>query len=107
MAPAAPIEQTIENLTQELAALQAKLDAAKQQKRGGVIEDIRKSIALYDILPKELFSSDGQNVKQKAQRKSAVAKYQNPENPAQTWAGRGRSPKWMTGRSHEEFLIAK
>ena len=38
-------------------------------------------------------------------------KYRNPEDPSQTWAGRGKTPRWMskmlaTGRSIEESRIA-
>jgi DNA-binding protein H-NS len=42
----------------------------------------------------------------------AVApKYRNPENPAETWAGRGLKPRWLTaaiksGKKAEDFLIA-
>ena len=37
-------------------------------------------------------------------------KYRNPDNPAETWAGRGQQPKWMAsriaqGRKLEDFLI--
>lgn len=28
-------------------------------------------------------------------RGKAVQKYRNPENPEETWSGRGRSPKWV------------
>jgi DNA-binding protein H-NS len=28
-------------------------------------------------------------------RKPVEAKYRNPENPRETWAGRGRKPKWV------------
>ena len=39
-----------------------------------------------------------------------AAKYHNPANPAQTWAGRGQQPKWLAeetakGRALDEFLI--
>ena len=38
-------------------------------------------------------------------------KYRNPANPSETWAGRGKQPKWLAaetdkGRKLEEFLIA-
>ena len=38
-------------------------------------------------------------------------KYRNPNNPSETWAGRGQQPKWLAaetakGRKLEEFLIA-
>lgn len=37
-------------------------------------------------------------------------KYRNPENPAETWTGRGKQPRWLAaytgqGRSADEFLI--
>jgi DNA-binding protein H-NS len=39
-------------------------------------------------------------------------KYRNPDNPTETWAGRGLKPRWMTaaikrGKKLEDFLIAK
>jgi DNA-binding protein H-NS len=37
-------------------------------------------------------------------------KYRNPQNPSETWAGRGQQPKWMAtqiaaGKKLEDFLI--
>lgn len=37
-------------------------------------------------------------------------KYRNPENPAETWSGRGKHPRWMAsaiagGKKPEDFLI--
>lgn len=39
-------------------------------------------------------------------------KYSNPENPSETWAGRGVRPRWLQaqlkqGRNLEEFAISK
>jgi DNA-binding protein H-NS len=44
-------------------------------------------------------------------RGSVAAKYRNPENPAETWAGRGLKPRWLaaaikSGKKLEDFLIA-
>jgi DNA-binding protein H-NS len=38
-------------------------------------------------------------------------KYRNPENPGETWAGRGLKPRWLSaaiksGKKQEDFLIA-
>jgi DNA-binding protein H-NS len=38
-------------------------------------------------------------------------KYRNPDNPAETWAGRGLKPRWLaaalkTGKKLEQFSIA-
>jgi DNA-binding protein H-NS len=37
-------------------------------------------------------------------------KYRDPDNPLQTWAGRGQAPRWLAayeqqGRKRDEFLI--
>jgi DNA-binding protein H-NS len=37
-------------------------------------------------------------------------KYQNPKNPVETWAGRGKQPRWLTaqlrsGKKLNDFLI--
>jgi DNA-binding protein H-NS len=42
--------------------------------------------------------------------RTVAPKYRDPENPSQTWAGRGHAPKWVVayenqGRKREEFLI--
>lgn len=45
--------------------------------------------------------------------KAPVApKYANPEDPSQTWSGRGRQPKWLSeaiasGKTAEDFAIDK
>jgi DNA-binding protein H-NS len=43
--------------------------------------------------------------------RTVAPKYRDPENPGQTWAGRGQAPRWLTayesqGRKREEFLIS-
>jgi len=50
------------------------------------------------------FSSAG------ARRGAVAPKYRNPENPNETWAGRGLKPRWLaaalkSGHKIEEFLI--
>jgi DNA-binding protein H-NS len=44
-------------------------------------------------------------------RGAVASKYRNPENPSETWAGRGLKPKWLTaaiktGKKVDDFLIA-
>jgi DNA-binding protein H-NS len=51
--------------------------------------------------------------KTKGRKLGKVApKYRNPAKPSQTWAGRGRQPRWMAaevakGKKPEDFLIKK
>ena len=44
-------------------------------------------------------------------RGQVAAKYRNPDNPAETWAGRGLKPRWLaaaikSGKKIDDFLIA-
>src|ERR1700730_11649865 len=44
-------------------------------------------------------------------RGAVPPKYRNPENPSETWAGRGLKPRWLTaaiksGKKIDDFLIA-
>jgi DNA-binding protein H-NS len=44
-------------------------------------------------------------------RGAVAPKYRNPENPAETWAGRGLKPRWLVaalkgGKKVEDFAIA-
>jgi DNA-binding protein H-NS len=43
-------------------------------------------------------------------RGAVVPKYRNPDNPTETWAGRGLQPRWLaaalkTGKKLEDFSI--
>jgi len=45
-------------------------------------------------------------------RGRVAAKYRNPQNPSETWAGRGLKPRWLTaamkgGKKLEYFSIAR
>ncbi len=47
----------------------------------------------------------------KPSRAAVQPKYRNPNNPEETWSGRGRKPRWLTvaltsvGAKLEDFLI--
>ena len=41
-----------------------------------------------------------------------LPKYQNPNNPSETWAGRGKQPRWLVsqlkaGKNKNDFLISR
>jgi DNA-binding protein H-NS len=43
--------------------------------------------------------------------RKVAPKYRNPDNPAETWAGRGLKPRWLagaikSGKKMDDFLIA-
>ena len=105
--------KNIENMTSaELAAMQARIERAKIEKQGAERAAVKQKLidiakeAGFDL--RELFGKGG-----RAKGKGSVAiKYRDPKNPANTWTGRGRMPRWMTAATKggkakkEDFLIA-
>jgi len=54
----------------------------------------------------------GQNASRERRKYPRVLpKYQNPNEPSETWSGRGKQPRWLTaalktGHTIEEFVIS-
>ena len=98
----------IQNKSQEelmalIAEAQAQLEAIKRSHYKEVIAQI-----------KELAASIGVTIEihetSKATSAKIPAKFSNPDNPSQTWTGRGMAPKWLKelvekGHDKNEFLI--
>jgi DNA-binding protein H-NS len=91
---------------EKLVALKGQIEAMLSSK---VVEQRR---ALESELSKLGRFEGGKSTSKVARGYGAVApKYRNPENPTETWAGRGLKPRWLTaaiktGRKAEDFLIA-
>jgi DNA-binding protein H-NS len=78
-------------------------------------EKRKKSEALAEL--KALAQSKGfsldellEDTKSRKKRAPVAPKYADPNNPDNTWSGRGRKPKWMVealagGASAEDFAI--
>jgi DNA-binding protein H-NS len=91
---------------EKLVALRGQVEAMLSSK---VVEQRR---ALETELSKLGRFQPGKSRSKTARGYGAVApKYRNPENPTETWAGRGLKPRWLTaaiksGKKAEDFLIA-
>jgi DNA-binding protein H-NS len=94
---------------ERLIDLKGRVDAALNAK---VAEERRSLEAKLNSLSR--VGSSG-NIRVKGMRggpRGKVApKYRNPDNPAETWAGRGLKPRWLTsamksGKKLEHFAIA-
>jgi DNA-binding protein H-NS len=93
----------------ELKELQSQV-----QKAITTFEDRKKKQALSELEEKarslgfSLAELTGATLSRK--RAPASAKYSNPANPADTWSGRGRKPRWFeaalnAGKSPEDLAI--
>jgi DNA-binding protein H-NS len=92
---ALPFDQ-LRTLNREIAALIA-------DRRHKELDDIRERVALLGFTPDDLAPP-------KAKRGTGSAKYANPDDPTETYGGKGRKPAWLTekieaGHQLEEFRV--
>jgi DNA-binding protein H-NS len=98
----------------ELARMSLKdLRILRERVEAAIAE--REKLERADVRAKasEMASKAGFNVDdlfgggRRPKRGSAAVKFRNPENPSQTWTGRGRRPDWITkaGGDIERFRI--
>jgi hypothetical protein len=55
-------------------------------------------------------SASNNSVRQRRPYPKVLPKYRNPKNPAETWSGRGKQPRWLaaqlrSGKKVDDFLI--
>jgi CRP-like cAMP-binding protein/DNA-binding protein H-NS len=88
--------QALETLQQEVAAQEAPVESQAEELRA-----IAQRAESVDVKAIESSRAAGRKIE---------PKYRNPENPSETWAGRGLTPKWLSayesaGRTREEFRV--
>lgn len=73
----------------ELIKIATKLqENKKQEEKAALLEAFKQQAKAKGMTLDEILSS-------KSVRKSAPAKYRNPDDASQTWTGRGRKPHWV------------
>jgi DNA-binding protein H-NS len=77
-----------------------------------VTELVQKIAAERAKLETKLRKLAGNTITERARRRypKVVPKYRNPKNRGETWAGRGKQPRWLTaqlqtGKRLSDFLI--
>jgi DNA-binding protein H-NS len=100
----------VERMTlKQIEVLEAQIAKAKSQARETSKAELKAKIDRLlegsDFTIAELYG-----FKSKGRRGKSAAKYANPDDPSQTWTGRGRKPNWLLvklkkGASQEDFAI--
>ena len=94
----------------QIMALEAQIAEVKAKAEGEVKAELKAKIdallAASGFTIGDLYPMAGRG---KGRSKSA-AKYRNPDDPSQTWTGRGRKPNWLVarlkkGQKMESFAI--
>jgi len=91
-----------------LVGLRGKIDAALTTK----VADERRSLEteLVKLSRVEMGSGRSKAAFGRGVRGKVAPKYRNPENPGETWAGRGLKPRWLaaalkSGKKLDDFII--
>jgi DNA-binding protein H-NS len=103
--------RNLENLSYaDLAKMEQRIAQLKLEKQNEERAELRRTVA--DMVKAAGFDIDDLFGKVPRAKGGKVApKYRDPQNPANTWTGRGRMPRWMVaatkgGRARrEDFLI--
>lgn len=81
---------------QELEKLRSEVETAMTEAKRRAKQDAKKAAeaaaAKFGFTLAELMPGSG---RKGSKSKSGVAKYANPDDPTQTWTGKGRQPKWF------------
>jgi DNA-binding protein H-NS len=92
----------------ELQELELKVQKARASVQDRSRADVRKKveamIADAGFKVTDIFGGRG------GKGRTVAAKYANPDDPSETWTGRGRKPRWLSaklsdGAKIEKFLI--
>lgn len=81
-------------LVQLRADVEEAISSLAERERQAAVDAARKAAAehgfdLADLAPDLVGKPRGKS------RSKNPAKYRNPEDPSQTWTGRGRKPQWV------------
>ncbi|WGS44636.1 H-NS histone family protein [Burkholderia sp. JSH-S8] len=96
-------------LKNKLGEILAAIEEARKREIVSVLASIRKTMIEYGITERDLFGerrrAGGRNGRN-GRIGRLKPKYRNPET-GETWAGRGRPPRWISGKRYDAFLIRR
>lgn len=95
------MKMNIEKLTRkELVDLKAKVEKAitalDQKEKDAALKAAEQAARAHGFSLADLGVAGGKGRRKGAARGAKTpAKYRNPDDPSQTWSGRGRRPQWI------------
>lgn len=100
---------SLEQLQDLVPAAQERIAELEEEQRKQALDKVEAAAAEVGMTPAQLLKHFGVG---KAVKKPVKPKYRNPDNPDETWTGRGRKPEWVAawlkdGKELAELEIAK
>lgn len=95
----------LKELIAQRQALDAQIDELRKQEREEAVSKVRAMVQEFGLTQADVLDTPRKPSKAKKESGKIAAKYRDPVS-GKEWSGRGISPKWMAGKSKEEFLIS-
>jgi len=81
---------SLEQLNELVPTAQQRIEELQEKQRRKAFAKMEAAAAEVGMTPKELIKHVA-----KLERQEKKPKYQNPDNPDESWSGRGRKPAWV------------
>jgi DNA-binding protein H-NS len=95
----------------ELQSLIANAEAQMQEAKSSQVQSIRQKIdALLSnagLTLADVYPTRGGRGAAKTGKRTVAPKYRNPEDPSQTWTGRGKRPLWFVAALKKRGVTAE
>jgi DNA-binding protein H-NS len=88
-----------EDLIQVQDALSALIRQQRENAKQDLLKELEDKASALGLTLEELLPGKAQAKRKVATKSNPPARYRNPNDPSNTWSGRGRKPKWV-----EEWL---
>ena len=85
----------IEQLTALVGKAQSEVASREGKRRKDLRSELERRIDAAGYKLGDIFPELASGTTSGSQRQKRPAKYRNPQNPEETWAGIGRTPKWV------------
>ena len=85
----------IDQLTELVSKAQTEVASREGKRRKDLRSELERRIVAAGYKLGDIFPELASGTTSGSQRQKRPAKYRNPQNPEETWAGIGRTPKWV------------
>lgn len=90
----------VEEIQKMMKKMQSFVDKRMEAKKKEALTKIQNLVAEYELSYDDVMAV----IRTTAKRGKAPPIYRNPENPRQTWSGKGDAPEWYTNHKDPESL---
>lgn len=104
---------SLEELNDVIAQAEALIEARKSEELKRVYAEVLDKASALGLTLEELLEQGARGARKTTPattKKPVAVRFRNPENPEETWTGRGKQPRWLAaklaaGATLESFAV--